>query len=252
MSRPTTAIRLRRAVRPRHGDLDRDRDRCTRAKGSITATLLPDGKVLVWVGPTFGPPTPPELYDPATGTWTVHRGLGQTGRVDYGSATLLSDGTVLVTGGSDSGCRAVRPGHRVLDHHRVHAPRSTTGSAATLLLDGTVLVAGGSDCSTSDRRCPYADELSRAVRPCRRVAAIRGASLPEPAPRHDSRARPRARPRSRPRPVPIPPDARTWKVTVSNRSSEPATLFVAEEDEHGLLGGSSGPRPRTSCHPAPP
>ena len=43
---------------------------------------------------------------------------------------------------------------------------------------------------------------------------------------------------------PIPPDARTWKVTVSNKSSEPATLFVAEEDEQGLLGrlvGSATP-----------
>ena len=43
---------------------------------------------------------------------------------------------------------------------------------------------------------------------------------------------------------PIPPGARTWKVTVSNKSSEPATLFVAEEDEHGLLGrlvGSATP-----------
>ena len=43
---------------------------------------------------------------------------------------------------------------------------------------------------------------------------------------------------------PVPPGARTWKVTVSNMSSEPATLFVAEEDEHGLLGrlvGSATP-----------
>ena len=32
---------------------------------------------------------------------------------------------------------------------------------------------------------------------------------------------------------PVPPGARTWTVTVVNKSSEPATLFVAEEDENG-------------------
>ena len=34
---------------------------------------------------------------------------------------------------------------------------------------------------------------------------------------------------------PVPPNARTWKVTVVNRSSQPATLFVAEEDERGPM-----------------
>ncbi len=35
---------------------------------------------------------------------------------------------------------------------------------------------------------------------------------------------------------PVPPNARPWKVTVDNRSSEPATLFVAKmDDEHGML-----------------
>ena len=43
---------------------------------------------------------------------------------------------------------------------------------------------------------------------------------------------------------PVPPDARSWTVTVWNRSSEPATLFVAEENEDGLMGplvGSATP-----------
>ena len=51
-------------------------------------------------------------------------------------------------------------------------------------------------------------------------------------------------PTPRPTPLPpaagpVPPNARTWKVTVDNRSSEPATLFVAGD---GLrLVGSATP-----------
>jgi hypothetical protein len=42
---------------------------------------------------------------------------------------------------------------------------------------------------------------------------------------------------------PVPPNARTWKVTVDNQSSEPAALFVAEGDEGGTfrLVGSATP-----------
>ena len=41
----------------------------------------------------------------------------------------------------------------------------------------------------------------------------------------------------------LPPAARSWRVTVDNRSSEPATLFVAEEGEGGMLRlvGSASP-----------
>jgi hypothetical protein len=69
-----------------------------------TATLLPDGKVLVTGGGFSGGPddgTSAELYDPGTGSWTTIGSMttprsGQT-------ATLLSDGTVLVAGGNSTG-----------------------------------------------------------------------------------------------------------------------------------------------------
>ncbi len=42
---------------------------------------------------------------------------------------------------------------------------------------------------------------------------------------------------------PIPPNARSWTVTVDNESSEPATMFVAEGDDGGTfrLVGSATP-----------
>jgi hypothetical protein len=72
-----------------------------------TATLLPSGKVLV-VGGAQDPRTPlplprssAELYDPATGTWTV-TGAMNVARAMH-TATLLDSGEVLVSGGLDEG-----------------------------------------------------------------------------------------------------------------------------------------------------
>ena len=65
-----------------------------------TATLLPNGKVLVAGGAATVCSFQRELYDPATGTWT------QTGDLNiarsYHTATLLPNGKVLVAGGTSS------------------------------------------------------------------------------------------------------------------------------------------------------
>ncbi|PYS29126.1 MAG: hypothetical protein DMF75_17780, partial [Acidobacteria bacterium] len=63
-----------------------------------TATLLPSGKVLV-AGGTEGdsPFNSAELYDPATGTWSI-TGRLTTERQNH-TATLLPNGKVLVVGG---------------------------------------------------------------------------------------------------------------------------------------------------------
>jgi N-acetylneuraminic acid mutarotase len=118
-----------------------------------TATLLPDGTVLV-VGGIGGPTLPgsalasAELYDPQTGTW-ITTGEMDTSRYGH-TATLLSDGRVLVAGGYDP--RGSGPS---LASAELYDPATGTWTATgdmnepsdghtdTLLLDGKVLVAGG-------------------------------------------------------------------------------------------------------------
>ena len=77
-----------------------------RARSALhSATVLPNGKVLVAGG--IGNCTSTEcsilnsaeLYDPATGTWSITSSLN-TGR-DQHTMTLLANGKVLVAGGSD-------------------------------------------------------------------------------------------------------------------------------------------------------
>ncbi len=65
-----------------------------------TATLLPNGKVLVAGGfGSSGPLASAELYDPATGPWSPTGSLA-TARYVH-TATLLPNGKVLVAGGDD-------------------------------------------------------------------------------------------------------------------------------------------------------
>ena len=114
--------------------------------GYHTATLLPNGEVLVAAGyDAIGHISAnAELYDPATGTWTATGSL-VTARQDH-TATLLANGKVLVAGGTNNG---------VLASAELYDPATgnwtPTGSmnvarwrhTATLLCDRRVLVTGG-------------------------------------------------------------------------------------------------------------
>jgi len=116
-----------------------------------TATLLPNGKVLVAGGYNHlgVPVASAELYDPASGTWTATGNLG--GARGYHTATLLPNGKVLVSGGRDAL-------NVSLASAELYDPASGTWMAtgslatahgflhtATLLPNGKVLVVGGRD-----------------------------------------------------------------------------------------------------------
>jgi len=115
-----------------------------------TATLLPNGKVLVAGGQqdTSTPLTIAELFDPGSGTWTNTGSLGI--RRWSHKATLLPNGKVLISGGLNSDFPAI--GSVELYDPATQA-WSPTGSlnivrllhTMTLLPDGKVLVAGGQD-----------------------------------------------------------------------------------------------------------
>jgi hypothetical protein len=82
--------------------------------------LLPTGQVLVTGGVNSGgvASANAELYDPASGSWTATGSL-VAARIDH-TATLLSNGQVLVAGGND--------GSNALASAELYAPQSSTGS----------------------------------------------------------------------------------------------------------------------------
>jgi len=103
-----------------------------------SATLLPNGKVLRVDGRTGIT----ELFDPALGTWTV---VGPQGFVEraYHTATLLSDGRVLVAGGASPAALFDSATNTLVPTADIEIPRAY--HTATVLADGKVLVVGGRD-----------------------------------------------------------------------------------------------------------
>nr|WP_315594967.1 kelch repeat-containing protein [uncultured Cupriavidus sp.] len=117
------------------------------ARKQQTATLLPDGRVLVAGGEDAGGGAlaSAELYDPATGTWSPTGSMSQA-RNAYAAAQLI-DGRVLAVGGFD-GTQALATAEL---YDLATGTWSMAGSlrqardfhTATLLVNGRVLVAGG-------------------------------------------------------------------------------------------------------------
>ena len=109
-----------------------------------TATLLPDGTVLVFGGAG----SVAEVYDPASNTFTTIP--PPLARHRNGTAALLGDGSVLLAGG---GLEEPAP----LTFAELYDPASVTwrqtasmpaahmGAKAVVLLDGSVLLVGGVD-----------------------------------------------------------------------------------------------------------
>lgn len=119
-----------------------------------TATLLPDGRVLITGGASsinfdissYPSQASAELYDPSSGTFTA-AGSMTVARISH-SATLLNNGEVLIVGGVDA------QGQTTELYDPVKGAFSATGSMranggghiATLLSNGKVLVEGGDYC----------------------------------------------------------------------------------------------------------
>jgi hypothetical protein len=123
------------------------------ARDLHTATLLPDGDVLVAGGRNGGPSAKAELYHPSTGTWTRTGSMG-TARY-WHTATLLPNGKVLVVGSYPPGTSDYATLLATLRSAELYDPAtgrwSITGSmvdalyfrAVSLLPNGKVLAAGG-------------------------------------------------------------------------------------------------------------
>ena len=136
------------------------------ARAEFTATLLPNGRVLVAGGIPDNTEqvqlASAELYDPSTGKWSA-TGSMSTPRSKH-TATLLANGKVLVAGGfcaplgpgggATKGCPAQEDLDGAIANAELYDPATgkwtATGSmstarflhTATLLADGNVLVAG--------------------------------------------------------------------------------------------------------------
>jgi len=118
-----------------------------------TATLLPNGKVLV-IGGTDGTTAlkSAEIYDPVTELWTaVTNNMRFTRR--WHTATLLTDGSVLIVGGvagSETVGGVTTDGSTITEIYNNGSftsvasslPTAIQGHTATLLRNGSVLVAG--------------------------------------------------------------------------------------------------------------
>ncbi len=132
------------------------------ARAAHSATLLPNGKVLI-VGGMVGNGSflaSAELYDPVAGVFTA-TGEMRTARVGH-QAALLADGRVMVVGGGRGDDRALAEIFDVATG-RWTAAGQVLGSVMCLLKDGTLLIGGGKSSSPGRRSTETYDPTTGSV-----------------------------------------------------------------------------------------
>jgi N-acetylneuraminic acid mutarotase len=119
------------------------------ARGSMTATLLANGQVLVagGINSANNPLRSAELFNPRTGTWRLTGSLNVAR--DEHTATRLSNGQVLVAGGENAAGVTTTVAELFNPATGRWTPTGSLGTgrlehAAVLLANGIVLVSGGS------------------------------------------------------------------------------------------------------------
>jgi hypothetical protein len=137
----------------------------TIARTYHTATLLPNGKVLITGGMdgSYNYLKTAELFDPATGTFTATSGTMAVTRANH-TATLLSNGKVLITGGGNGSLSADAELYNPVTDTFTSVAATMSAArnyhTATLLQDGRVLIAfGGSN--TADVYDPAANAFTQ-------------------------------------------------------------------------------------------
>jgi len=152
----TAAISIYDPAAPQHlGTATQQTATMAVPRKNFTATLLPNGKILLCGGETTGTATvtaSAELYDPATNTIETLPNMA-TARTLH-TATLLPNGKVLIAGG-ENGTNAADAGSASTSSADLFDPATKTFTAtgplaetrsrhtATLLPDGKVLMVGG-------------------------------------------------------------------------------------------------------------
>jgi len=139
------------------------------AVNSPTATVMADGRVLVAGGGVnanagvHAQPTPPQavnsalIFDPSSGTWTKVAPMNQSRYMQ--SAVLLSDGRVLVIGGSFGKSRLASA--EIFDPRSgkwmktADMPFASAAPVVVALSDGSVLVTGGNSPSEAPPAALY-------------------------------------------------------------------------------------------------
>ena len=151
---PTSAQATPGALNPPPQGRWQTLDSMSEARDHFTATLLPNGKVVIAGGmadtTVAGSATAGvEIFNPSSGRFTTAAAMG-VGRAAH-SATLLANGKVLVAGGYG------QLGNRSSSSTEIYDPRTDSwsvasrmlhgrsGHAAVRLADGRVLVVGGAE-----------------------------------------------------------------------------------------------------------